>query len=127
LIWNIWKWTPIVLKRVNFAKTYQKDWYDKKTLMGKNLKWQKPINHIKKYSHLWKCEINLKIQKLSFFSNFFQNLKSSKVFYHLAIGYNVHDVLKRIKAYYTNKIMIMIWNFYIFKNSIKIYKGCIHF
>jgi hypothetical protein len=34
--------------RVNFGKDYQKDSYDKTHLMGKNLRGERPINHIKK-------------------------------------------------------------------------------
>jgi hypothetical protein len=108
--------------------------------MGKKKK-KRPISHIKKTlipKNMWKLK-SLKIQRT------FQNFKTSKVLYHIWMGYNVHDVWRRIVVYYTrkhknlkNQMLVMIWNCYhlkrwntkftrnqfIFKNSYLFKKKC---
>jgi len=63
-------------------------------------------------------------------SKTFQNFKTSKIFYQIYMGYNVHDVLRRILVYYTrkhnfkkNQFLVMIWNCYQFKNETKNLQG----
>ncbi len=50
LIYDIWKYMPIMLEGINFAKDYQKDWYNNKIFIEKNINNKNILATFKKHS-----------------------------------------------------------------------------
>ncbi len=53
LIWDVWKCTPIALDGVNFAKENQKDSYNQRIFIEKNIDDKKILTTLKK-NHTFK-------------------------------------------------------------------------